>query len=927
MKMKKQLLIILLLLYSVSFLKGQGPDTIMDFNFRNTPFEIFCESLLRQTGVRMFYDESRLKNIVVNLVADSISVLSAIERVLEGTSLRVSVWNDNLVIIPGEKLISELPYYEPSIISSYTTEKRTSRITESEARYLTSHKPGTIQTITVGKPQAVTGKTKVRVLGRILDQETGEPLISVPIYIVETRTGAATDINGFFTIALSPGRYNAKIEYLGYLKERFILEVLSEGNFSISLKKGAILLQDVIVSGESRSNIQFKEAGLDQISVSNIKSLPRMMGESDILKVSGTLPGIISTGEGGAGFNVRGSNSDQNAFYINRIPVYNTSHLFGFFSAFNSDIIRDFSIYKGYIPVQFGGRLASVFNITTRQGNKKHFTAHGGISPISGNIVVEGPLKPDTVSFILSIRSTYSDWLLSRIRDTTISSSSANFNDISGGINWDIQKTQLSLFLYHSSDHFRLAEINDYKYANNGASLILSHTYSNSLRGEFALTGSLYDFSTIDKLEISSALEHSYEIGQYEARTDFRQILNDKNNLEYGADLNLYKLNRGTVLPYGEKSLLGKVPLGKERGIEAALFISDSYELNKWLNIDLGIRYSLFVPEGPSKVYTYSDGAPRDQRYISDTLIYLKNEPLRWYHEPDLRASMNIKTDENGSIKLMLNTMHQNLFMLNTTTAIAPNTQWKLADYHLAPSKSNQVSLGIFRSRPENGLEASLEVYYKKTYDYPEFKDGADFLKNPLVETSVLQGDQRAYGLELYIKRSRRKLEGWISYAFSRSVIKINGEHSWDKINNGEPFPSNYDIPNSLNAALSYHFNRRIILSSIFTWQTGKPVTYPESVFYINGSPYLNYSKRNAYRIPDYIRLDLSLTIEGNLRVDKPVHSSYIFNLYNAAGRMNPFSVYFNTENGKIKSYKYSIIGVPVFTATWQFKFGNYASD
>jgi len=413
----------------------------------------------------------------------------------------------------------------------------------------------------------------------------------------------------------------------------------------------------------------------------------------------------------------------------------------------------------------------------------------------------------------------------------------------------------------------------------------------------------------------------------YETRLNFRQLLNEKNSLEYGTDIILYKLDRRKLLPYGQKSLISEVVLGKDIGIESSLFISDSYDIKSWLNLNLGLRYALFTPIGPVTTYTYSEGVPIDLRYINDTLTYGKNQVIRWYHEPDIRIAIKLETDEDGSVKLAFNQMHQNLFMLNTNTSLAPNTQWKLADYHLLPSKSSQISLGVFRNLPKNGLETSAEVFYKRSYNSPEFKDGADFLKNPLVETSVVQGNQKAYGIEVYVKRSGRKLEGWFSYTYSRSLIQINGEHSWNKINNGEVFPANYDIPHSLNVVLNYYYTRRIILSSILTYQTGKPTTYPESVYFVSNTPYLDYSKRNAYRIPDYFRADFSLTFEGNLRKSKFMHSSLILNLYNAAGRKNPYSVYFKTENGIIKSYMYSVIGVPIFTATWLFKLGNYATE
>ena len=908
-------------------LQAQGPEKILSCHVRNVPFSEFCDLVFQQTGVTIYYQENRVKSLSVTLDSDSITVMSAMKKILSGSGLETSAWHDNLVILQNARLISELPLYKQISEQKDTVFQKEPTITESEERYMTGRKPGVIQTITIGRSGTKLDNNKAKILGRVLDEETGEPISFVTIFITQTKTGALTDINGFFTFALSVGKYNAQLEYIGYEKNKYLLEVLSGGNFVVKMKKTAFQIQEVVISGERQSNIRTKDPGLDQISVKSIRSLPMMMGERDIIKVSGTLPGIVSVGEGSAGLNVRGGGYDQNAFYINRIPIYNTSHLFGFFPSFNSDIIKDFSIYKGHIPVQYGGRLASVFNITTRQGNRKRFSARGGISPVTGNIVLEGPIKKDTSSFLISARSTYSDWILSRLRDTTLNKSKANFNDLAGGVDWDFKKTQLSLFLYHSYDHLGLSNINSYSYSNSGASFIIGHNYTNSLRGELAFIASRYTFSTIDNLEISSASQHSYKMDHYETRLNFRHLLNEKNSLEYGTDIILYKLDRGNLLPYGEKSLISKVVLGKDTGVESALFISDSYDIKPWLNLNLGVRYGLFTPLGPVTTYTYSEGGPVDARYINDTLTYGKNQVIRWYHEPDIRIAIKLETDENGSVKLAFNQMHQNLFMLNTNTSLAPNTQWKLADYHLLPSKSDQISLGVFRNLPKNGLETSAEVFYKHSYNNPEFKDGADFVKNPLVETSVLQGNQKAYGIEVYIKRSGHKLEGWLSYTYSRSLIQINGEQSWNKINNGEVFPANYDIPHSLNVVLNYYYTRRIVLSSILTYQTGKPITYPESVYFVSNSPYIDYSKRNAYRIPDYFRADFSLTFEGNLRKNKFMHSSLILNLYNATGRMNPYSVYFKTEKGVIKSYMYSVIGVPIFTATWLFKLGNYATE
>jgi len=441
------------------------------------------------------------------------------------------------------------------------------------------------------------------------------------------------------------------------------------------------------------------------------------------------------------------------------------------------------------------------------------------------------------------------------------------------------------------------------------------------------MTGAQYRFNTSDQQQPTTAYSYSYVIGDYRLNAGFTHELNEKHTLEYGADLTVYRLDRGTVKPYNSESLRLPVPLGKEQGVESALYVSDTYDVLTWLNFTAGIRFTLFNPLGPKMVYTYDAGLPKDMRYITDSTYYGKGKPMKWYFEPDIRAAVNIRTDENGTVKIAYNRMHQNLFMLNNTIALAPNSQWKLADSYLPPAMSNQVSAGVFRTFGKSSLEASAEVYYKRTVNYPEFIDGADFLNNPLVETMVLPGKQEAYGVELLLKRSNRRLEGWLAYTYSRSIVKVNGNLPWERINDGLAYPANYDIPHVLNLIASYHFSRRVTASGVVTYQTGHPVTYPISIYYIDGTQYVEYSKRNEYRIPDYFRLDLSLTIEGNLRRDKFIHNSVIFSLYNVTGRENPYSVYFTLVGHRIKSYQYSVIGVPIFTFTWVFKLGNYASD
>ncbi len=922
-----KLLLLIHLLFCAPPGRGAGPDTLVSIHFHDVPFAIFCDSIFRETGTTVYFRESWVQGLRVTIDADSVSAGRAVEMALKGSGLEVSPWNRGLVVMPHEKLPGELPVFETQFQPGDSLAPRTVALTRSEEHYLTGRKADVLQTVRVGRKGLAGKDAWVTIRGRITDQQTGESLIGATMYLEESNAGAATDQNGYLGMVLKPGSYTAVFAFMGLEKKRAFLEVLSAGEFRVELKKSAIQMKEVVVFGDKQMNFRFKAPGLEKISAKTIKEIPMMMGERDILKVSEMMPGIVTVCEGSAGLNVRGGNYDQNAFYINNIPIYNTSHLFGFFPIFNADIVQDFSIYKGYIPAQYGGQLSSVFSITARQGNRKRFTAHGGISPVAVNFSVEGPLKKDTSSFLVSGRYLYSDWILQQVKDPVIRTSKAGFNDLSASLNYDFHKCQMSLFVYHSQDNFRLSDISAYQYSNNGASVNLSRNFSPALRGTFSASGSQYFFNTRDQQEPTLGYEHSYLLGDYRLDADFSHSLSPKNTLQYGAGLTFYKLDRGNVVPYGEKSLRLPVALGTEMGIESAIYLSDSHDILPWMNLTGGLRLTLFNPLGPRKVYTYLDGSPKDPRYVSDTLRFGNFRAMKWYVEPDFRAAVIMRTDAAGTVKVSFNQMHQNLFVLSNTIALSPNSQWKLADYYIPPARSDQVSAGIFRTFQKQGWETSLEFYYKRTVRYPEFIDGADFLGNPNVETSVLPGKQDAYGAEFFLRRTGHKFEGWLSYTLSHTVVKVDGTEPWERINNGLAYPANYDIPHVLNTVLMYHFSRRLTTSGVLTYQTGKPVTYPVSVYYVNGIQYVDYSNRNAYRIPDYFRIDLSVTLEGNLKRNKFIHNSLIFNLYNVTGRQNPYSVYFKLENGKIKSYQYSVIGVPVFTITWLFKLGNYASD
>jgi hypothetical protein len=916
---------ILVILNLLACLTIYSQETYQKFpvHVENLTFDEFARIVELGSGIDIFYKREWVRDVRVSLDSDSITALDALLFAVKGTGLKVSEWNRNFILMPGEELISSLPDFSSGRVPADSTVYETG---ESDRQFLMTRSSDLLRSITVGQRKA--GRTEwADIEGVISDIENGEPVVGATIYLVETKTGSVTDGRGRLSLHLRPGTYTASFNCMGYKKMACQLIVNSNGRFQVELVKDIIPIEEAVVYGDRQMMITSKDPGIEKIIVKSIKEIPMMLGERDILKVSEMLPGIVSVGEGSSGLNVRGGNFDQNAFYINNVPVYNTSHFFGFFPAFNADVIKDFTIYKGHVPARFGGKLSSVFDIETRQGSRDRFSMHGGINPISGNLTVSGPLITDSCTYLLSGRASYSDWILTRIDDYLIQNSSAGFNDVTASITCDLKKNSVNLFLYQSSDCFSLADLISYEYSNLGGALNLHHRISPSLRDDFSMVGSMYSYGTVDQQEVSAAYKHSYRLHHFELRNDLTQILHRKHTLNYGIDLTLYLLDRGSLEPYGEGSLKSPVHHGKEQGLSGGLYLSDEYEILPWLNLSAGFRFSLYSYLGPRQVFIYAESDRRDARLITDTLDFGAGEIIKWYSAPQLRLALNVATDPNGSVKLSFNQMYQPLFMLSNTIALAPNTQWKLSDYHLNPSKGNQYSAGVFRTFLGHRIEGSVEAFYKRTRNFPEFRDGANFLSNPVVETDVLQGVQKSYGIEFFIKMNGRNADGWIAYTYSRSFIKVDGNNIWNKINQGVTYPSNYDIPNALNALFNYHFSKRVTASGVLTYQTGKPVTYPVSVYTIEDQPYVDFSSRNKYRIPDYFRVDLSVNVEGNLRRNKLLHSSWQFSVYNLTGRANAYSVYYLSEDGKLKSYKYSIIGTQLFTVSWLIKIGNLVTE
>jgi hypothetical protein len=924
-----KLLLIPALFLSVALIAQEEGERV-NIKVTGEGFDRFVEQVESQTNLKIYYNREWVAGKIFSYEADSVDVDVALYEVLKGTGLHFSrISSDRYIILPEKSLSMRLP-----MISSTTGNY--SEITEGEAYlgvkddlYMTGTRPEKmVRTIEVGERGASLARGVARVKGKLVNLANGEPVMGATMVDLGSGKGAVSDQNGNVTMALAPGSHAMRFSFIGMESVNVTMAVYSDGEFRLKMQPAVIALDEVQIMGEQYREINTTDIGVERFSMNSLKQLPVFMGERDVIKISKMLPGITSAGEASVGVNVRGGNVDQNIFYINRLPIYNTSHLFGFFSAFNSDMIRDFSIYKGNVPVNYGGRLSSVFNILTRKGNNKSYTAHAGISPISANATVEGPIRKDHSSFLISGRSSYSDWILNRMEDPLIRDSKAFFYDFAGSLNFEPdEKNTFNIFYYQSYDKFRYSTLSDYEYANRGASSSWERHISPALTSKVTGTTSTYTFANTDQSEISRAYTHEYMLNHNELLAEFQWVPSLHHKIDFGSSLIYYRLNRGTVKPYGDASIRSQVDLGFEQAVEAGVFVSDNIEVNNWLTIYAGARYSFYSMLGPQTEMLYNEEKPKSENTIVDSLTFDKFEPVNFHSGPEIRTAVNMKTGPNTSVKFSFNQMRQYLFMLSNTVTISPTDQWKLSDYHIDPQNSYQVTGGAYHIFPGLGLSSSVELYYKYSTDIVEYKDGADFITSPFTETVVLQGLQNAYGMEFMLQKTSGRLDGWISYTLSRSEMLVQGKTDFESINNGNPYPSNFDRPHVLNVVANYSINRRFSVSSNVVYMSGRPVTYPTSLYYINNVAYIDYYARNQFRIPDYFRVDLSLNVEGNLKADKFMHSTWSINVYNLLGRNNPQSIYFVPQEYFIKGFAFSVIGVPVFTISWNVKLGNYESQ
>jgi hypothetical protein len=775
--------------------------------------------------------------------------------------------------------------------------------------------------VRIGK-ETKNNKQKSFVLkGIVKNSETGEPIPQLAIIERKKNINTITDEKGRYTITLPIGLNILETQSLGYVSKKKNFIVYNNGEYNFIVNESTQQLDELIIATNVDKNVKEVITGITSIKVEDIKTIPLILGERDILKVATAIPGIKSAGEGASGLNVRGGREDQNLFLLDNGVLYNPQHFFGIFSAINPFTTGDVDIYKGTIPAQFGGRISSVFDIKTKNGSVEKFKGEASLGPLTSNVSLEIPLKKEKSSIIIGGRGTYSDWILSTLDDPGLSQSSASFYDFNTKYTNQInEKNKIEASAYYSNDKFSISSDSLQQYNNRIFSFGWKHNFTDKNYGELTLANSKYNFSiSFDENSVED-FDLDYEIMETELKYKVRQIF-QKHKLTYGVSSKLYNISPGNIAPLGEQSTIIPLEIPEEKGLESAVFVSDTYEINDKLSVNAGLRLSMFNALGAATQNIYDSDFSKSEATVVGTEEFGNNEVIKTYGGPEFRLSTRYSLSESSSVKLSYNSTYQYIHKLSNNTTASPVDAWRLSSLHIKPQRGNQYSLGYFKNIDGNDYEFSLEGYYKTFKDIIDYKVGADLLLNQFVETEIAQGNGLAYGAEVLLKKNKGRLNGWIGYSYSRSFIKLDGDFPEERVNNGNYFPANFDKPHDLNVIANWKLTKRYSFSGNFTYQTGRPVTYPIGTFVFNGAERVLYSDRNRFRIPDYYRLDLGINIEGNHKLKKLAHSFWNISVYNVLGRNNPFSVFFVTESGDIKAYQSSIFAVPVPTISYNIKF------
>ena len=774
-----------------------------------------------------------------------------------------------------------------------------------------------------------TAQEKFTLSGTISDSNSNETLIGVNLFIPELKTGVTTNEYGFYSITIPKGNYSIRISYMGYqtLEESIQLNQNTKTNFKLLTNENT-LKEVIITDTKTKTDIRKPEMSVNKLSISAIKRMPVVLGEVDVLKSILLLPGVTNAGEGASGFNVRGGGADQNLILLDEATIFNSSHVFGFFSVFNPDAIKDLKLYKGGIPARFGGRASSVLDIYQKDGSSKEFHANGGIGLISSRLLIEGPLVKDRGSFLIGGRSSYAHLFMKLSKDQK--NNAAYFYDLNTKMSYKLNpNNNLYLSGYFGRDVFSLANSFTNIYGNSTLNLRWNHLFSEKLFSNLSLIYSDYYYG----LDLNFVgFQWDSGIKNYNIKYDFKNYISDRFKLNYGLNAIYYDFNPGIIKPSSATSGINFSQLDKKYAFEPALYINADQELSTKFSISYGLRYSLFYRLGQSNLNVYANNNPvtfntNMQIYEKATPIgtqtFQKNDVLKSYSYLEPRFSLAYQFNEKQSVKASYNRMIQYLQLISNTSSPTPLDVWTPSDTFIKPQIADQVALGYFKNFSNESYSLEVEAYYKKVQNRIDYIDGADLIANNALEQVILNGQMRSYGLEVMLKKSEGRLNGWVSYTLSKSQQQTPGRTTVEPgINNGQWYNSAYDKTHNLAITSSYLLNEKWAFGANFTLQSGQPVTYPNGQYQYLGITVPSYGLRNENRLPTYHHLDISATLTPRKNNNRNWKGEWVFSIYNLYNRKNAAAINFrqNRQTGTNEAVKTSIFGM-VPAVSYNFKF------
>ncbi|MEM9830064.1 MAG: TonB-dependent receptor [Bacteroidota bacterium] len=767
---------------------------------------------------------------------------------------------------------------------------------------------------------------KVTISGYVTDAATGEELIGATVYVQELEIGTVTNVYGYYSLSVPPGEYTIGLSYIGYQRQNLTVPIEESQTLNVEMLSEEVQLQEIVVTAaEVVPEVQEIEMSTAKVDIQTIQKMPALLGEVDVIRSIQLLPGVSTVGEGAPGFNVRGGSIDQNLILLDEAPVFSSSHLLGFFSVFNPDAIKDIKLYKGGIPARYGGRLSSVLDVRQKEGNTKKFGLKGGIGLISSRLLVEGPIQKDKSSFMVAGRRSYGDLFLRLSNNEDINNSIVYFYDLNTKVNYKINdRNRIYLSGYFGRDVFGGAVENlRFDWGNRTGTIRWNHLFNDKLFSNFTAIYSDYNYQLAFADEGTDATLEEFEwqsgVTNRNLQADFTYFPSPSSTIDFGVSGIYYDFNPGSVkIRTSDEPAEFPLDLDEEHAIEAAAYFNHEKKFGDRVTVQYGLRYSAFANVGRRDVFEYQNGNPSPENPVTDTVSYGAGEIIEFYNGWEPRFSINYSLSEQTALKASYNRMFQYIQLVSNTTAATPIDIWAPANQYIRPAIVDQVALGYFRNFRQNTYEFSAEVYYKNFQDLIDFRNGAELILNETLETELLSGTGRAYGLELLLKKREGRWTGWLSYTLARTERQVDG------INNNEYYPSNFDKPHDVSLVLNYNISEKWNASANFAYMTGRPTTPPSGRFVYEGIVVPDYTSRNGARTPDYHRLDLSVNYEPPPKPGRRWRNSWNFGVYNVYARRNPYSVFFrpSEENPAItEAVQLSIFANIIPSVTYNFTF------